>query len=48
MVILIYCFIKSFSNLSVWTVVIVVLCFSFFVEFSQRFKSSLKTWFGKL
>lgn len=35
-VILIYCFIKSFFNLSVWTTAIIVFCFSFFVEFTQH------------
>nr|WP_288834266.1 DUF2809 domain-containing protein [uncultured Flavobacterium sp.] len=34
-VILIYCFLKSFLNFSVWTTAIIVFCFSFFVEFSQ-------------
>lgn len=35
-VILIYCFIKSFFSLSVWTTAIIVFCFSFCVEFSQH------------
>lgn len=34
-VILIYCFLKSFLNFSVWTTAIIVFCFSFFVEFTQ-------------
>ncbi|MEN9908711.1 MAG: hypothetical protein RLZZ540_1860 [Bacteroidota bacterium] len=35
-VILIYCFLKSFLNLSVWTTAIIVFCFSFCVEFTQH------------
>lgn len=35
-VILIYCLLKSFLNLSVWTTAIIVFCFSFCVEFTQH------------
>ncbi len=34
-VILLYCFLKSFLNLKVWWAVGVVLAFSFFIEFAQ-------------
>ncbi len=37
-VILIYCFIKSFYSLSVWTAAITVLIFSYLVEILQYFK----------
>ena len=37
-VILIYCFIKSFFNFSVWKTAIGVLIFSFTIEFLQYFK----------
>jgi hypothetical protein len=36
-VILIYCFVKSFLNLSVWFTAVSVLCFSFCVEITQYF-----------
>lgn len=34
-VILIYCFLKSFLKITVWRAAIIVLLFSFFVEFTQ-------------
>ncbi len=36
-VILIYCFLKSFVNLSVWSAALIVLVFSFTVEIGQYF-----------
>jgi hypothetical protein len=36
-VILIYCFLKSFLNLSVWVVALMVLLFSFSIEITQYF-----------
>ncbi|MFV8328240.1 DUF2809 domain-containing protein [Flavobacterium sp. ZS1P14] len=38
-VILIYCFLKSFLNLSVWVVAFIVLLFSFSVEITQYFNA---------
>jgi hypothetical protein len=37
-VILIYCFVKSFLNISVWTAAISVLIFSYLVEILQYFE----------
>jgi len=41
-VILLYCLLKSFLNISVWTATIIVLCFSFFVEITQYFNLIVK------
>lgn len=38
-VILIYCFLKSFLNLSVWIVAFIVLLFSFAIEITQSFNA---------